>query len=118
LDFRQAANALRQRILAVEGWPGSTFDHRGALIKIGAATVEDTATSIAPGTIVAADRSGVKIACGEGWLVLTHLQRPGGKMLPAGEFLAGYPLAVGEVLAFAEMPSFVSDRPFPRAPKV
>jgi methionyl-tRNA formyltransferase len=117
LDFRQAANALRQRILAVEGWPGSTFDHRGALIKIGAATVEDTATSIAPGTIVAADRSGVKIACGEGWLVLTHLQRPGGKMLPAGEFLAGYPLAVGEVLAFAEMPSFVSDRPFPRAPK-
>jgi methionyl-tRNA formyltransferase len=118
LDFRQAANALRQRILAVEGWPGSTFDHRGALIKIGAATVEDAATSIAPGTIVAADRSGVKIACGEGWLVLTHLQRPGGKMLPAGEFLAGYPLAVGEVLAFAEMPSFVSDRPFPRAPKV
>ena len=117
LDFRQAANALRQRILAVEGWPGSTFDHRGALIKIGAATVEDAATSIAPGTIVAADRSGVKIACGEGWLVLTHLQRPGGKMLPAGEFLAGYPLAVGEVLAFAEMPSFVSDRPFPRAPK-
>jgi methionyl-tRNA formyltransferase len=117
LDFRQAANALRQRILAVEGWPGSTFDHRGALIKIGAATVEDAATSIAPGTIVAADRSGVKIACGEGWLVLTHLQRPGGKMLPAGEFLAGYPLAVGEVLAFAEMPSFVSDRPFPRASK-
>ena len=118
LDFRQAANALRQRILAVEGWPGSTFDHRGALIKIGAATVEDAATSIAPGTIVAADRSGVKIACGEGWLVLTHLQRPGGKMLPVGEFLAGYPLAVGELLASAEMPSFVSDRPFPRAPKV
>jgi len=117
LDFRQPAAALRQRILAVEGWPGSTFDHRTVLIKVGAATVEDAATSIAPGTIVAADRSGVKIACGEGWLVLTHLQRPGGKMLPAGEFLAGYPLAVREVLASAEMPSFVSDRPFPRAPK-
>jgi methionyl-tRNA formyltransferase len=117
LDFRQPAAALRQRILAVEGWPGSTFDHRTVLIKVGAATVEHAATSIAPGTIVAADRSGVKIACGEGLLVLTHLQRPGGKMLPAGEFLAGYPLAVGEVLASAEMPSFVSDRPFPRAPK-
>jgi hypothetical protein len=38
-------------------------------------------------------------------------------MLPAGEFLAGYPLAVGEVLASAETPAFVSDRPFPRAPK-
>ena len=67
--------------------------------------------------VVAADRLGVRIACGQGILVVTHLQRPGGKMLPAGEFLAGYPLVVGEVLASAEMPAFVSDRPFPRAPK-
>ena len=117
LDFRQPAAVLRQRILAVEGWPGSTFDHRTALIKVGAASVEDAAASATPGTILAADRAGVKIACGEGLLVLTHLQRPGGKMLPAGEFLAGYPLAIGEVLASAEMPAFVSDRPFPRAPK-
>ena len=38
-------------------------------------------------------------------------------MLPAAEFLAGYPLAVGEALGSAEMPDFVADRPFPRAPK-
>ena len=117
LDFRQPAVVLRQRILSVEGWPGSTFDHRAALIKVGAATVEDSVAAAAPGTIVAADRAGVRIACGQGALVVTHLQRPGGKMLPAGEFLAGYPLVVGEVLASAEMPAFVSDRPFPRAPK-
>jgi methionyl-tRNA formyltransferase len=117
LDFRQPATVLRQRILAVEGWPGSTFDHSGALIKVGAATAEDVAASVAPGTIVAADRIGVRIACGQGVLILTQLQRPGGKMLPVGEFLAGYPLVVGEVLASAEMPAFVSDRPFPRAPK-
>ena len=117
LDFRQPAVVLRQRILSVEGWPGSTFDHRAALIKVGAATVEDSLAAAAPGTIVAADRAGVRIACGQGTLVVTHLQRPGGKMLPAGEFLAGYPLVVGEVLASAEMPAFVSDRPFPRAPK-
>ena len=117
LDFRQPAVVLRQRILSVEGWPGSTFDHRAALIKVGAATVEDSLAAAAPGTIVAADRLGVRIACGQGTLVVTHLQRPGGKMLPAPEFLAGYPLVVGEVLASAEMPAFVSDRPFPRAPK-
>ena len=117
LDFRQPAAVLRQRIHSVEGWPGSTFDHRAALIKVGAATVEDSVAAAAPGTIVAADRAGVRIACGQGVLVVTQLQRPGGKMLSAGEFLAGYPLAVGEVLSSAEMPAFVSDRPFPRAPK-
>ena len=45
------------------------------------------------------------------------LKGPKLKMLSAGEFLAGYPLAVGEVLSSAEMPAFVSDRPFPRATK-
>jgi methionyl-tRNA formyltransferase len=117
LDFRQPAVVLRQRILAVEGWPGSTFEHRAAVIKVGAASAEDATPSATPGTIVAADRAGVKVACGSGVLVLTQLQRPGGKMLPAAEFLAGYPLAVGEVLASAEMPAFVADRPFPRVPK-
>jgi methionyl-tRNA formyltransferase len=115
LDFRQPAALLGRRILAVEGWPGSTFEHRGALIKVGAASVEAGAGE--PGAVVSVDRAGVKVACGSGLLVLTQLQRPGGKMLPVGEFLAGYPLAVGEVFASAEMPAFVADRPFPRAPK-
>lgn len=117
LDFRRPAAVLRQRILSLEGWPGSTFEHRAALIKVGAAVAEDTSAGVAPGTVVAADRSGVRIACGQGILVVTQLQRPGGKMLPAGEFQAGFPLVVGEILPSAEMPDFVSDRPFPRAPK-
>jgi methionyl-tRNA formyltransferase len=117
LDFRQPATVLRQRVLALEGWPGSTFDHRGVTIKVGAAQAEEGGPAGVPGQILAADRAGVRVACGQGILVLTHLQRPGGKMLPAGEFLAGFPLAVGEMLASAEMPAFVASAPFPRAPK-
>ncbi len=117
LDFRQPAAVLRQRVLALEGWPGSTFEHRGVTIKVGAAQSEDAPAVGAPGQIVGADRTGVRVACGQGVLVLVQLQRPGGKMLPAGEFLAGFPLAVGETLASAEMPAFVASAPFPRAPK-
>ena len=117
LDFRQPASVLRQRVLALEGWPGSTFDHRGVTIKVGAAQAEEGGPAGVPGQILAADRAGVRVACGQGILVLTHLQRPGGKMLPAGEFLAGFPLAVGEMLASAEMPAFVASAPFPRGPK-
>jgi methionyl-tRNA formyltransferase len=108
---------LRRRILAVEGWPGSTFEHRASQIKVGAALADACDHAFAPGTVIAADRGGVKVACGQGVLVATQLQRPGGRMLPAAEFLAGYPLVVGELLASAEMPAFVADRPFPRAPK-
>jgi methionyl-tRNA formyltransferase len=37
------------------------------------------------------------VACGQGALRLTELQKPGGKRLPAAEFLKGFPL---EKLAF------------------
>lgn len=116
LDFRQPAAVLAQRVLALEGWPGSTFEHRGVTVKVGAARGEETASSGTPGEVLSADRAGVRVACGQGVLVLLRLQRPGGKMLPVGEFLAGFPLAVGETLASAEMPAFVASAPFPRAP--
>jgi methionyl-tRNA formyltransferase len=117
LDFRQPAALLRQRVLALEGWPGSTFEHRGVTIKVGAAQSEEAPAFGAPGQILGADRTGVRVACGQDVLVLTQLQRPGGRMLPAGEFLAGFPLAVGETLASGVMPAFVASAPFPRAPK-
>jgi methionyl-tRNA formyltransferase len=52
----------------------------------------------APGTVVQADHLGVRVACGEGQLCLTQLQRPGGKRLSAADFLRGCPLQVGQGL--------------------
>ncbi len=118
LDFRVAAQALAARIGALEGWPGSTFDHRAVTLKVGAAQAEAAMVEASPGTILGADRNGVRVACGEGILVLQRLQRPGGKMMPVGEFLAGHPLIAGEVLPSTPMPPLVSPTPFPRPPKV
>lgn len=118
LDFRVAAQALAARIGALEGWPGSTFDHRAVTLKVGAAQAEAASVEVSPGTILDADSNGVRVACGEGILVLQRLQRPGGKMMPVGEFLAGHPLITGEVLPSTPMPPLVSPTPFPRPPKV
>lgn len=117
LDFRASAATLAARIRALEGWPGSTCEHAGVVLKVGAAAAEAAAPGAAPGTILSADRNGVRIACGDGVLAFTRLQRPGGKMLPAGEFLSGHPLAPGEVLASVPMPPLVGAAPFPRPPK-
>ena len=51
----------------------------------------------APGTILAVDRNGIVVACGEGALCLLELQKAGGKRLPVAQFLAGMPLAAGAV---------------------
>jgi methionyl-tRNA formyltransferase len=46
--------------------------------------------------VLSADKLGLCVACGEGALRVTELQRPGGKRLQAAEFLRGFPLAAGE----------------------
>ena len=51
-----------------------------------------------PGTVLSADASGVRVACGQGQLCLTQLQRPGGKRLGAADFLRGCPLEPGQRL--------------------
>lgn len=119
LDFHREARTIAQRVAALEGWPGSTFEHRGVVVKVGSASHEDEPVdpSIAPGTVHTADRRGVRIACGRGVVVFTRLQRPGGKMLPAGEFLSGHAMSPGDRLVSHPMPPLVSSAPFPRSSK-
>jgi methionyl-tRNA formyltransferase len=45
-----------------------------------------------PGQILAADSNGIVVACGEGALRLTELQKPGGRRLASADFLRGTPL--------------------------
>jgi methionyl-tRNA formyltransferase len=42
-----------------------------------------------PGQILAADATGIVVACGEGALRLTELQKPGGRRVAAADFLHG-----------------------------
>ena len=61
-----------------------------------------------------ADSDGLLVATGQGVLRLRKLQRPGGKMLPAAEFLRGFPVPAGMVLPSRPMPALVAAAPFPR----
>jgi methionyl-tRNA formyltransferase len=48
------------------------------------------------GRVSGADRSGLRVVCGIGELLLTELQRAGGKRVAAGEFLSGFPVRPGD----------------------
>ena len=49
-----------------------------------------------PGRILQADKSGIVVACGSDALMISLLQREGGRRLTAAEFLTGHPLKVGD----------------------
>lgn len=91
LDWRKSAVALERQLRAFTPWPGAFTVYQNMVLKIGGLEVISTHQAASPGTIL---NDHLHIACGEGTvLAITHLQRPGGKMLPTPEFLKGFELA-------------------------
>lgn len=103
IDWSQPAPLIERRIRAFDPFPGASSTLGGETIKFWRAEFEaDTPPAAEPGTILSADAQGVRIACGSGVLRATELQRPGGKRLPAREFLQGLPLQAGQRFGAAD----------------
>lgn len=97
IDWSQPADAIERRIRAFDPFPGASAQVRGETVKLWRArALMQGRGSVAPGTIVAVDEHGIGVACGEGRVEITELQRPGGKRLAAADFLRGFPLEAGE----------------------
>jgi methionyl-tRNA formyltransferase len=96
LDWTQPAAHLARQVRAFDPYPVACTRLRDLDLKLWAAQALEAAPGAPPGTVVGADAAGLRIACGAGLLVVTQLQRPGGKRLAAREFLAGLPLVAGE----------------------
>ena len=94
VDWRESAVSLNRRVRALNPSPGADARVRGLELKIWRCAT--AAGRGEPGEILRVDPLGLCVACGEGILVITELQRSGGKRLPAAEFLRGFPLSAGE----------------------
>lgn len=117
VDFARPAAEVAARINGLMPWPGCATEFGGQPLKLGLAETCHLSgdNSGGTGTVLGADADGLIVACGEGSAVrLRKLQRPGGKMLPAPEFLRGCPIPAGTVLPSRPMPVLISSQPFPR----
>ncbi|RJF97459.1 methionyl-tRNA formyltransferase [Noviherbaspirillum saxi] len=96
LDLTQSASVLHRKIRAFNPFPGAAAMFNGTPVKLWRAEPASISTGATSGQVLAANaRDGVVIACGEGALRVHELQKPGGKRLPAAEFLKGFPLEGG-----------------------
>ncbi|GAA3924155.1 methionyl-tRNA formyltransferase [Luteimonas lutimaris] len=87
LDWSQPAEVLARKVRAFNPWPMAEAQVAGERLRIHAAVAIDRESDAAPGTLLAAGRDGVDIACGEGALRIRTLQREGGKAITAADFL-------------------------------
>jgi methionyl-tRNA formyltransferase len=94
IDWRRSAMEIDRHIRAFNPFPGAQALQGGQTVKLWQAT--PVAGSGEPGQILAVDRKSLLVACGEGALAISELQKAGGKRLPVQQFLAGNPLKVGD----------------------
>ena len=94
VDWTRSAHAVSCQIRGLIPWPCATTDViSGEPIKLYAAEETGADTSAQPGTIVAAGKAGIDIACGDGKVLrLTELQAQGGKRMTAAAYLLGHPI--------------------------
>ena len=97
VDWTRSAQEVFNQIRGLYPWPGaSTTAITGEPIKLWGAQVVEQHTDALPGTIVAAGKQGIDVACGEFNHVLRilELQPPGKKRMTAAAYLAGNPIQV------------------------
>jgi methionyl-tRNA formyltransferase len=87
LDWSRPAIELERKVRAFNPWPVAEAMLGGERIRIHGAVAIEAAHSAAPGSVLAAGRDGIDVACGEGALRIRVLQREGGKAITAADFL-------------------------------
>ncbi len=93
IDWTRPAAEIERAIRAFNPFPGAVATLHDTPIKLWRARAIDAGGS--PGEVLLAEGAGVIVACGEGALCVTELQKPGGKRLAAADFLRGMPIATG-----------------------
>lgn len=97
IDWSRSAREIHNQVRGLDPWPAAYTSLDGEVLKIAMTTVDDDLSG-KPGEILSADKTGVRVACGSGTLVIGELQLPGKKRLSAMNFLSGKTLFPGTVL--------------------
>ena len=96
VDWTKSAQEIFNQIRGLYPWPGaSTTALTGEPIKLWGAQVVEKHTDATPGTVIAAGKQGIDVACGDFMtLRILELQAPGKKRMTVAAYLAGNPIQV------------------------
>ena len=96
VDWTRSAWEIFNQIRGLVPWPAATTDIiSGEPMKLWGAQVVEKHTDAGPGTIIAANKQGIDVACGDGRVLrILELQPPGKKKMSAAAYLAGHPIGL------------------------
>jgi len=96
IDWSESVESIERKIRAFNSWPVAQTKINDQTLRIWQAEVFQSAKSINrneitnnPGTIIATEKSGIDIACGQGVLRILKIQPAGSKPMDISSFLNG-----------------------------
>jgi methionyl-tRNA formyltransferase len=104
IDWRLPASTIVRRVRAFNPFPGASATLNGEVLKVwgasvggadGLAQTSEPLSAQTPGSILAVGPTGIAVAAMNSIVLLTELQRPGGKRLAVSDFLRGFELQPG-----------------------
>ena len=94
IDWNRSSRAIDCQVRGLIPWPCASTELAGQRFKV-YRTAPGQKTDKAPGTILAAGKKGIEVACGDGMsLFITELQAEGGKRMAASAYLLGHPIQI------------------------
>ena len=94
LEWDLSAKALADQIRAFNPWPVAETELQDERVRVYQAMVLGDDSGKPPGTVLAAGKDGIDVACGQGVLRLLALQRDGGRVQSAAEYLNARPMTL------------------------
>ena len=118
VNWANSAAQIDRRIRAFNPFPAASTRIGDEVVKLWSCKIDSCqrAPDARQGQILSINDAGIVVACGEGALCITELQRPGGKRLPAADFLRGHSLQVGQVLGQEQAQASGDSSTAPAAP--
>lgn len=93
IDWGTSARHIHDQVRGLYPWPAATATLDGVRCKILRTALTGETSGKGQGTVLQADKKGLKIVCGDGGVLeILELQPDGKKPMPAAAFLMGHPL--------------------------